>query len=59
VKLFVYRNGKGYIRIDATASEINRVMTGCFAALVPYRVKLCRRGCLTSSFGGSVVLGQG
>lgn len=31
-------------------------MTGCRAASLPYRVKACRRGCLLSRTGGSVVL---
>ena len=31
-------------------------MTGWRAAWLPYRVKVCRRGCLGSRTGGSVVL---
>jgi hypothetical protein len=35
-KSLVYRYGKGYIKIAATATDINRVMTGCRAASRPY-----------------------
>jgi hypothetical protein len=40
----------------ATATDINRVMTGCRAASRPYRVKVRRRGCAGPRTGGSVVL---
>lgn len=44
------------MRINAVVIEMRRVITGCRAAWVPYRVKALRRGCFESRVGGSVVL---
>jgi hypothetical protein len=40
----------------ATATDTNRVMTGCRAASRPYRVKIRLSGCAEPRTGGSVVL---